>query len=931
MDKRIDDIVKGKLPADQLPFVLNDMLVNGNKYQRKVAEGAAVMMRRNVDNVKIATMIQQDKIKSPRLYNRKIRVKNSTNKQQQNINKIINTYFTKAERDEFAEKGVKLRVEELPEDIAGQNRGRDVIIDPDVADRNDGITEDVVVHEMIHAQNRIREEKNPNVYLRQESIIDTPENIKNDTEIEEAITEAMTTARLQKFDETSGTDIPIEKNSLDRRYNRVFPDLASVIIAFDQYLDDNVIRTKDGKLTTQETQFKAKFDTESDIFEWAKREGYFDDFIQSIKDKSLDDIRKEVDEMPYGFLTKSKLKILDDKNWIQFNPSDDPLFVGDDFVGGSYALNTNTPADELDNFEPALANANNAAKDMWDFIDFGLPIEEYEDRPEWIEEEYIKHIPTGIVISRVDATKSNSELKDFVREQMEYVLREHDLDDREMLDFYFNNGNYISTGGYGEEKELNIVKGNNPYRLTDEEIKEWKNLALYKGDNFAAPENYEFVERLLSGDGIPETLDEMTDDEVIVANEALRDVLAKRNDRWYDIRLRQSRGMNGDLTLQQLKDTLNPGGATKGFEFEGSFITNPMLDESGIEVVDPFEYYGKAYEDYIAKYPQQGIPFDDEVDDALRTPEGYEELPNTLYMVSAEMQLIPYEIQEWIEKYREREERNAHTENYLELALLFGTKDEIEKVKEIKENRDKRGYILPEESQYLSKEILPYFENVRNWNFNNQVKRSMGMNSYPDPMEKKAFHIVSSEEEALALAEGLANELKSITADAGVDATRASLNSWAIDVDEMDKSKFKEIIWDKWPIYYESDGETFVRQSYDGINNRINYGNAKKLLAKTNNGQISPTHSITIQSFDPIHDSLDRFDIARTVYRKKNASGHSLERRIDKKKYNLANRQPLSRGQANTIARMVRQLPTKTNARLIRVKDGYNIYIRRRG
>ena len=71
MDKRIDDIVKGNIPADQLPFVLNDMLVNGNKYQRKVAEGAAVMMRRNVDNVKIATMIQQDKIKSPRLYNRK--------------------------------------------------------------------------------------------------------------------------------------------------------------------------------------------------------------------------------------------------------------------------------------------------------------------------------------------------------------------------------------------------------------------------------------------------------------------------------------------------------------------------------------------------------------------------------------------------------------------------------------------------------------------------------------------------------------------------------------------------------------------------------------------------------------------------------------------------------------------------------------------
>ena len=208
------------------------------------------------------------------------------------------------------------------------------------------------------------------------------------------------------------------------------------------------------------------------------------------------------------------------------------------------------------------------------------------------EEEYIKHIPTGIVISRLDATKSNSELKDFVREQMEYVLREHDLDDREMLDFYLNNGNYISTGDYGQaNEELNLVRGDNPYRLTDEEIKEWRSLVIE--NDISRSEGIE-MDRLIGGDGLPEALDELSDEAIVVFNEALRDVLAKRNQRWYDIRLRQSRGINGDLTLQELKDTLNPGGATKGFEFEGSFITNPMLDEEGIEVVDPFEYYGKA-------------------------------------------------------------------------------------------------------------------------------------------------------------------------------------------------------------------------------------------------------------------------------------------------------------------------------------------------
>jgi hypothetical protein len=924
MDKRIDDIVKGRIKPDQLPFVLNDMLINGNQYQRKVAEGASVMMRRNMDNVKIAKMIQQDKIKSPRLYNRKINVKNSSNKQEQNINKIINTYFTKSERDEFSNKGVKLSIEELPEDIAGQNRGREVIIDPDVADRNDGITEDVVVHEMIHAQNRIREEKSPNLYLRKESIIDTPENIKNDTEIEEAITEAMTTARLQKFDETSGTEIPIQKDSLARRYNRVFPDLATVIIAFEQYKDDNVI-IKDGKITNQETQYKKMFESENDLFEWAKGEGYFDDYIQSIKGKSIDDIRKEVGSTSWYDenydLSKSKLKILKDENWIQFNDADDPLFVEKD----GDALNTSTPADEFEEFAPSLSNAKNTARDMYDFVDFGLPIEEYDGRPEWIDEEYIKHIPTGIVMSRLDATQNDKELKEFIRGQMQSVLREHDLDDREMIDFYFNNGNYISTGGYGDN-EGNLVKANNPYRLTDEEIKEWRSLVVNNPNVFLSNEIE--MDRLIGGDGIPEALDEISDEAIIVFNEALRDVLAKRNERWYDIRLRQSRGMNGDLNIQELKETLNPGGTTKGFEFKGNFITNPMLDESGDNIVDPFEYYGKAYEDYIAKYPQQGIPFNDEIDDALRTPEGFEELPDEIFMVNANMQLIPFEIQEWIQRYKKNEERNYHTENMMELALAFGSKDEIERMKEILEKRNRGGMSTsPVDNAWMNENILPYYENVRNWNFTNQVRRKQGMNAYADPTEDKIFHVVDDYSDALMLSEQLANELTQITTDPSMDATTASLNDWKVNITPINKEDFKKTVWDQWPIYYESEGETFVRQSYDGRTNKINYANGKNRLGATRN----PHYQINIQSFDPIHDDIESFNVARTVYRKKNASGHSLQRRIDKKKFNLANRQPLTRGQANTIARMVRTLPTKTNARLVKVKDGYNIYVRRRG
>jgi len=222
MDSRIKKIADGDLPPDQLNIVLNEMLVSDNLYQRKIAEGASVMMRRKVAKQQIAKDILNSNIKSPRIYNKKksdLKIENSNPSQSSTINSIIRTYFTAKERKEFKNAGVKIRIEKLPEDIAGQNKGRQVLIDPEIAERADGITEDVVVHELIHAQNRLREEKKPNIYLRKESIIDGPNEIKNDTEIEEAVTEAMTSARLQTFDATSKQPIPTTKGSLNRRYN----------------------------------------------------------------------------------------------------------------------------------------------------------------------------------------------------------------------------------------------------------------------------------------------------------------------------------------------------------------------------------------------------------------------------------------------------------------------------------------------------------------------------------------------------------------------------------------------------------------------------------------------------------------------------------------------------------------------------------------
>ena len=53
MDKRIKLIATGKMAEDNLPLVLNEMLVSDNLYQRKVAEGASVLMRRNHSNKEI--------------------------------------------------------------------------------------------------------------------------------------------------------------------------------------------------------------------------------------------------------------------------------------------------------------------------------------------------------------------------------------------------------------------------------------------------------------------------------------------------------------------------------------------------------------------------------------------------------------------------------------------------------------------------------------------------------------------------------------------------------------------------------------------------------------------------------------------------------------------------------------------------------------
>ena len=139
------------------------------------------------------------------------------------------------------------------------------------------------------------------------------------------------------------------------------------------------------------------------------------------------------------------------------------------------------------------------------------------------------------------------------------------------------------------------------------------------------------------------------------------------------------------------------------------------------------------------------------------------------------------------------------------------------------------------------------------------------------------------------------------------------------------------------PISYGIGGYPNFKQTDGSISS--NYPNwipdlnlAKYALTKDNaTTTTTPTSGVFGYSPSRIRRAINTPNISRSVYRNKSASGYSLSRRIDKKKYDLANRKPLPRSQAQRLAKMVRQLPTKTNARVIPVKTGFNIYVRRRG
>ncbi len=65
-----------------------------------------------------------------------------------------------------------------------------------------------------------------------------------------------------------------------------------------------------------------------------------------------------------------------------------------------------------------------------------------------------------------------------------------------------------------------------------------------------------------------------------------------------------------------------------------------------------------------------------------------------------------------MQEYRENEDHNFHTENYLLLAKNFGTPAQVEMVQKVLQENNKRGYGTVEDMERLHKEINPYFKKL---------------------------------------------------------------------------------------------------------------------------------------------------------------------------------------------------------------------------
>ena len=66
-----------------------------------------------------------------------------------------------------------------------------------------------------------------------------------------------------------------------------------------------------------------------------------------------------------------------------------------------------------------------------------------------------------------------------------------------------------------------------------------------------------------------------------------------------------------------------------------------------------------------------------------------------------------------MKQYKDNEDNNAHTENYLMLATFFGTEDEVKKVKDIMKRNKKQGSTSESDNDWMYKNINKYYKKLK--------------------------------------------------------------------------------------------------------------------------------------------------------------------------------------------------------------------------
>jgi hypothetical protein len=312
-------------------------------------------------------------------------------------------------------------------------------------------------------------------------------------------------------------------------------------------------------------------------------------------------------------------------------------------------------------------------------------------------------------------------------------------------------------------------------------------------------------------------------------------------------------GRERGIMENEFLDLLNPSGDPIGFyDQDGTFITDPMYDASGRFEVNPFDEYGANYEEFINKFPARGVNIGSELDLTLGEPGVFQSGNNTEGL--PEQPTIDYRLTDT------RGNPLAEIpETYLQMVTY----------------QDSAG-------DPIESSILAHVENN-------------GQNEPPNDLNNAYWAewlLQNSNDFIEALPETAIAESEVIPVSPGN----------------------MKAIWKAHPLYFEKDGEQFIKSYYDSRRQSVIY--------KQRDGTETAYFAFPGLDTARINQLQDGTIQQRIFHYKKN-------RTFSGNRYSLANNTKLSKNQVNQAARWLRS--KGLNARIIETKNnkktaGYNLY-----